>query len=103
MKMNKKTKKKIDPAEIETVARLARLGLSAEEKEKFGRQLNDVLLYMEKLDELPLEDVEPLAHILPLENVLREDELRPGLEQEQALATAPEKKDGFFKVPPVIE
>ncbi len=97
------TKKKIDPAEIEAVARLARLGLTAGEKEKFGRQLNDVLLYMEKLDELPLEGVEPLAHVLPLKNVLREDEPRPGLEQDRALANAPDREDGFFKVPPVIE
>ncbi len=97
------TKKKIDPAEIESVARLARLGLSEAEKEEFGRQLNEVLLYMEKLEELPTEGVEPLAHILPLENVLREDTPRPGLDQDQALAAAPEKKDGFFKVPPVIE
>ncbi len=103
MKMNKNTKKKIDPAGIESVARLARLGLSAEEKEKFGGQLNEVLLYMEKLEELPLDNVEPLSHVLPLKNVLREDEPRPGLEQERALANAPEKRDGFFKVPPVIE
>ncbi len=97
------TKKKIDPAEIEAVARLARLGLSEEEKEKFGRQLNDVLLYMEKLDELPLEGVEPLSHVLPLKNVLRDDTPRPGLGQEGALANAPARQDGFFKVPPVIE
>jgi aspartyl-tRNA(Asn)/glutamyl-tRNA(Gln) amidotransferase subunit C len=97
------SKKKIEPAEIEAVARLARLGLSAEEKEKFGRQLNDVLLYMEKLDELPLEGVEPLSHVLPLKNVFRDDTPRPGLDQEQALANAPEKRDGFFKVPPVLE
>ena len=97
------TEKKIVPADIEAVARLARLGLTAEEKEMFGRQLNDILLYMEKLDELPLEGVEPLSHVLPLKNVLRDDTPRPGLEQEQALANAPEQKDGFFKVPPVIE
>ncbi|MDP8236119.1 MAG: Asp-tRNA(Asn)/Glu-tRNA(Gln) amidotransferase subunit GatC [Candidatus Erginobacter occultus] len=97
------TKKKIGPSDIEAVARLARLGLSAEEKEKFGRQLNDVLLYMEKLDGLPLEGVEPLSHVLPLQNVMRDDTPRPGLEQKQALANAPEKRDGFFKVPPVIE
>lgn len=92
-------KKKIDPAEIEAVARLARLGLTAGEKEKFGRQLNDVLLYMEKLDELPLEGVEPLSHVLPLKNVLRADVVRPGLDREQALANAPEQKDGFYRVP----
>jgi len=96
-------KKKIEPTEIQAVARLARLGLSAEEKEKFGRQLNDVLLYMEKLDELPLENVEPLSHVLPLKNVMREDVPRDGLDREQALSNAPEQQAGLFKVPPVIE
>ena len=95
-------KKKIESAEIEAVARLARLGLSAEEKEKFGRQLNDVLLYMEKLDGLPLEGVEPLSHVLPLKNVMRQDTPRPGLDREQALANAPERDGDMYKVPKVI-
>jgi len=88
---------------VEKVASLARLGLSSGEKEKLGDNLNDILVYMDKLDELDTSDVQPLAHILPLKNVLRDDEAREGLTQEEALANGPEKKDGFFKVPPVIE
>ena len=97
------TEKKITLADVEKVAGLARLGLSSAEKDKFGEDLNDILVYMEKLDELETSDVKPLAHILPLKNVLREDEVREGLTQEEALANGPEEKDGFFKVPPVIE
>ena len=95
--------KKISLLDVEKVAGLARLGLTPEEKAKLGGQLNDILVYMEKLDELETSGIEPLAHILPLQNVLREDRVREGLSQEQALRNAPEKKDGLFKVPLVLE
>ena len=97
------TEKKITISDVEQVARLARLGLSPEDKKKFERQRNDMLIYMEKLDQLDTDDIEPLANILPLKNVLREDRVRDGLEQAEALKNVPEKKDGFFKVPPVIK
>ena len=95
--------KKITLSDVEKVARLARLGISPKDKKNFERQLNNILLYMEKLDELDTRDCEPLAHVLPLKNVLREDRVREGLGQDEALKNAPEKKDGFFIVPPVIE
>lgn len=98
-----KEERKISLAEVERVAGLARLELSREEKKKFARQLNEILLYMEKLDELDTDKAEPLTQVLPLGNVLRKDEPRSGLSQEEALKNAPEKKDGLFKVPPVIE
>ncbi len=97
------TERKITVSDVEKVAALARLGLSAEDRNMFVRQLNDILLYMEKLGELDTRAIEPLAHVLPLRNVVREDVVRGGLDQEEALRSAPEKKDGFFKVPPVIE
>jgi len=95
--------KKITLSDVEKVARLARLGLSSDEKEKLGDQLNDILVYMDKLDELDTTDIEPLAHILSLKNVLREDRVCEGLTQSEAMKNAPEEKDGLFKVPPVIE
>lgn len=95
--------KKIVESDIGKAAKLARLGLSPEEMEKFGGQLNDVLAYMEKLDELDTAEVEPLAHIIPLRNVLREDIVHAGLNHQEAMNNAPEKKGGLFKVPPVIE
>jgi len=97
------TEKKINISDVEKVAGLARLGLSSEEKERLRNQLNDILVYMEKLDELDTTDVEPLAHILPLKNVLREDKVREGLTHSEALKNAPEEKDGLFKVPLVLE
>jgi len=97
------TEKKITISDVEKVAGLARLGLSSDEKERLGDQLNDILVYMDKLDELDTTDIEPLAHILSLKNVLREDRVREGLTQSEALKNAPEEKDGLFKVPPVIE
>jgi len=97
------TEKKITISDVEKVARLARLGLSSDEKERLGDQLNDILVYIDKLDELDTTDIEPLAHILPLKNVLREDRVREGLTQSEALKNAPEEKDGLFKVPLVIE
>jgi|AntAceMinimDraft_8_1070364.scaffolds.fasta_scaffold85884_1 aspartyl-tRNA(Asn)/glutamyl-tRNA(Gln) amidotransferase subunit C len=95
--------KKITILDVEKVASLARLGLSSDEKERLGDQLNDILVYIDKLDELDTSDVKPLAHILPLKNVLREDRVREGLTQSEALKNAPEEKDGLFKVPLVIE
>ena len=97
------SEKKITPAEVEHLARLARLALTAEEKEKFRGQLSEILGYMAKLDELDVSGLEPLTHPLPIWNVFRKDEAAPGLSREEALRNAPEQKDGFFKVPPVLE
>ena len=94
---------KISTADVEHLARLARLALTAEEKEKFRGQLSEILAYMAKLDELDVSGLEPLTHPLPIWNVFRKDEAAPGLSQENALRNAPEQAGGFFKVPPVIE
>lgn len=98
-----KRKKKITRSDVERVARLSRLRLEEEDKEKFRLQLDEILRYMEKLDELDTEDVEPLAHILPLHNVLRKDEIKPGLKREEVLKNAPAHKAGLFQVPLVLE
>ncbi|MCI0708347.1 MAG: Asp-tRNA(Asn)/Glu-tRNA(Gln) amidotransferase subunit GatC [Ignavibacteriae bacterium] len=88
--------------DVEKIAALARLEFTPEEKEKFTRQFNDILAYMEKLNQLDTSNVEPLSHVIELKNVLREDVVKPGLTQEQALQNAPAKDDKFFKVPKVI-
>jgi aspartyl-tRNA(Asn)/glutamyl-tRNA(Gln) amidotransferase subunit C len=82
--------------EVLHVARLARLELTDDEVEKFTEQLSAVA----KVSELDLSDVEPTAHPLDLVNVWADDEPRPSLPVEQALANAPDREDGFFKVPP---
>lgn len=94
---------KIDEAAVEKVTMLARLDLDSKEKEEMTEQLNDILDYMDKLEELDTEDVEPTAHALPIKNVFRKDCVEESLDREEALANAPEKQDGSFKVPKVID
>jgi len=93
----------IDHRVVDHVARLARLELTPEERERFTRQLAALLEYFAVLQRLDTEGVAPTAHIVELTNVLRDDTPRPGLPRAAALAGAPEQEDGFFKVPPVIE
>ena len=83
------------------VARLARLELEGDEVERMREQLSAILEAVGKVAELDLEGVEPTAHPLDLVNVLAEDEPRPSLPREEALADAPDPEDGFFGVPAV--
>ena len=88
--------------DIDYIANLARLELSAEEKEGFSRQLADILDYINKLNELDVVQVKPTSHVLPLKNVTRRDMVKSSLSPEEALKNAPEKEGNFFKVPKVI-
>ncbi len=83
------------------IAWLSRLELSEEDTEKYTPKLNSVLDYFEELDKVDTESVEPTYHVLPLNNVFRDDEVTPAcsLSQEEALSNAPKRQDGFFKVP----
>jgi len=94
---------KITKAEVEHVARLARLELSAAEVETFTGQMDAILAYVEKLNELDTSGVVPTAHAVPMENSFREDEVKPSIGVDKALANAPERAEGFFRVPKVIE
>jgi len=89
-------------SEVEHIAKLAKLEFSPEEKEKFTRQLAKILEYVEKLNELDTEQVEPTSHVIPIRNVFREDTVRESLPREEALRNAPRSKLGFFSVPKVI-
>jgi aspartyl-tRNA(Asn)/glutamyl-tRNA(Gln) amidotransferase subunit C len=82
------------------VARLARLELSDAEVERFQEQLSAILEAVSKVQELDLSDVPPTSHPLDVVNVWREDEPRPSLSVEEALANAPDSEDGLFRVPP---
>jgi aspartyl-tRNA(Asn)/glutamyl-tRNA(Gln) amidotransferase subunit C len=93
----------ISDAQVEHVAQLARLALSAEEKQRFTEQLNAILSYMEQLNEAPTEGVEPTAHVLDLVNVLRDDTVRHRHNADAALANAPETVQHFFVVPRIVE
>ena len=82
------------------MARLARLALTDDEVERLGAQLNAILEAVGKVSELDLEGVEPTAHPLDVVNVWAEDDPSPSLPVEEALANAPDREGGFFKVPP---
>ena len=88
--------------EVLHVAALARLSLRSEEIEIFTRQLNDILAYVEKLQELDTTGVVPLAHVIPVFNAFREDEVKEGLPLDLALENAPAREDDNFLVPRVI-
>jgi aspartyl-tRNA(Asn)/glutamyl-tRNA(Gln) amidotransferase subunit C len=89
----------ISREEVLHVAKLARLALTEEELERFGAQLADILEAVGKVSELDLEGVPPTSHPLDLVNVFGEDEPRPSLPREDALANAPDPEGGFFGVP----
>jgi aspartyl-tRNA(Asn)/glutamyl-tRNA(Gln) amidotransferase subunit C len=89
--------------DIEKVARLARLELSEEEKVTFGKQLEQILAYMEQLNRLNTAEVEPTSHAIPIHNAFREDKAKPSFEQEEVLSISPDQENGHFKVPRIIE
>jgi aspartyl-tRNA(Asn)/glutamyl-tRNA(Gln) amidotransferase subunit C len=80
----------IDPETVRHVARLARLGLDDEERERMRVELSGILEHVDRIQALDLDDVPPTAHVVPLENALREDVPRPSLPREEALREAPE-------------
>jgi aspartyl-tRNA(Asn)/glutamyl-tRNA(Gln) amidotransferase subunit C len=89
--------------DVKYVAHLARLSLSAEEEEKIGTQLGNILGYIEKLKEVDVSGVEPTAHAFPLVNVTRLDEVQPCLAHEEAMHNAPAQANGLFMVPKIVE
>lgn len=94
---------KIDETQVRHVATLSRLELTGEEAAQFSSQLSAILEYVEQLDQLDTDDVEPTAHPLPLRNVLRRDEPDDPIGISDALANAPQRADSFFKTPKVID
>lgn len=92
---------KVTVQTVEHVARLAHLSLTAEEKESFARELQEILSYAETIQALDTAAVEPMSHAAAGE-VLREDEPRASLDRERVLAAAPDAADGLFRVPRVL-
>lgn len=88
--------------DVEKVAALAKLQFSDDEKATIARQLDEIVEYVEKLQQLDTDDVPPTSHVIELVNVLRDDKAEPCLSQEEALHNAPAKKNGYFSVPKVI-
>ena len=94
---------KITRAEVEQVARLARLELTDDEQERMTAQLDAILGYIDKLNALDTSAVEPTTTVIPMVSVMREDTVRPSLTREDALENAPDREDVFFRVPRIIE
>jgi aspartyl-tRNA(Asn)/glutamyl-tRNA(Gln) amidotransferase subunit C len=95
--------KRIDEGQVRKTAKLARLELSDAEVEEFAGQLSAILDYVERMNKLNTEGVEPLAHCLPISNVFREDVVKESLGTEKTLANAPQHDGAFFKVPKILE
>ena len=94
--------RKISIDDVHHVAKLARLALDEARLRKFAGQLEHILDYVDKISQLDTTGIEPMAHALPLQNVLREDVVEPSLSIEQVLRNAPETDGPFFKVPKII-
>ncbi len=88
---------------IEHLSRLARLTLTEEEMSVYGNQLDNILSYVEKLNELDTTGIEPTSHVVSINNVMREDALRHSLNREDALMNAPDRTDAFYRVPKIID
>lgn len=88
--------------DVEYAAKLAKLELTKEEKVTFQRELDKIIKYVDQLNELNTKNVPVTSHVFPLKNALMEDEVLPSLSSAEALANAPRKKKGFFRVPKVI-
>lgn len=94
---------KISDKEIEHIALLSRLEINEEEKKLFAKQLSSILDYIDKLNELDTHDIEPTSHVIPLNNVMREDIPVPSISRDDALMNAPEHTKKFYRVPKIIE
>lgn len=89
--------------DVEHIAKLARLGITPQEKEMFGKQLSAILEYAEILNKLNTDKIAPTSHAIPMKNVLREDKIVPCKNSQDILINAPEKEDNMFKVPRIVE
>ena len=93
----------IDKDTVKYVAHLARIELKPKELDKLSHQLQDILGLIDKLNKINIENIAPTSHILPVNNVLREDEPRGSLPIDKVLMNAPQRQGNFFVVPKVIE
>ena len=93
----------ITPELVDYISQLSRLKLPQEEKERMAGQLEQIIGYMDTLNTLDTDGVEPVSHIFPVKNVLREDEVHPSFDRDALLTNAPAVEDGAFLVPKAVE
>lgn len=94
---------KISHEEIQKIALLSRLAIKEDQMDAVGTQLNDILSYMDLISQVDVEGVQPTAHAVTMQNVMRDDVVHESFTNEQALLNAPEPENGYFKVPKVIQ
>lgn len=94
---------KVTKETIEHVANLARLNISEAEKEKLTSEMENIISYVDKLNELDTSDVKPMEHVIPIQNVLREDRVTGSFDRDKLLKSAPSQEAGCYKVPKVVE
>lgn len=95
--------KKLDESQVRHVAKLSRLDLTDNEVGRFSGELSAIVEYIEKLNQLDVEGIEPLAHCLPIHNVFRDDVVKDSLSNDEALSNAPQRHEEYFKVPKVLD
>ncbi len=103
IKYSRKSYMPIKEKEVDKVAELAKLAFDEHDKQKLAKQLDRIVAYVEKLNELDTENVAPTSHVLDLKNILRDDKKEGWLEQPETLRNAPRQKKGYFSVPKVID
>lgn len=94
---------KVSAEDVRYIAGLSRLELSDDEIQRMRTDLNDILLYIDKLNELDTKNVEPTSHVIDISNVFQEDVPSQSLDVNQALSNAPDRQDSYFRVPKIIE
>lgn len=94
---------KISKEQVENVAHLARLSLTEEEKAQMTKDMEAIITMADQLNELEIGDIEPTAHVIPIQNVFREDKLKESLDREKLLSNAPSSMQGCFSVPKIVE
>ncbi len=93
----------ITPDLIKYLEKLARITLSEDEEKKVGNELQDILTYIDMLNELDTDGVEAMSHCFPVTNVMREDDVQPSMSADEIVANAPESQDGCFVVPKTVD
>ncbi len=93
----------ITPDLIKYLEKLARITLTDDEEKKVGNELQDILTYIDMLNELDTDGVEAMSHCFPVTNVMREDEVQPSMSADEIVANAPESQDGCFVVPKTVD
>lgn len=94
---------KITKEQVEKVAHLARLNLTEEEKEQMTKDMEAIIEFADQINALDISDVAPTAHIIPINNVFRKDEVQPSMDRDLLLSNAPSKEQGCFSVPKTVE